>query len=66
MASINIKEAQAQSLIAPLGSDDSRGFRLEIDEFLTDNYMSNLYILALGAMQKEDVTRSQNNNNEDW
>lgn len=66
IASINIKEAQAQNVVVPLGSNDLRGFRLEIDEFLADDYMSNLYILALEAMQKEDITKSQKNISEDW
>lgn len=66
MASIFLDKAQANNLVEPLGRDDSRGFRLEIDEFLINNRMTNLYLLALEAMQKEDVTRLKANNTEDW
>ena len=62
---VNVKEAQANNYVAPLIPDASRS-RVEIEEFLGDNDMTNLYLLALEAMQKEDVTKSTASKNEDW
>ncbi len=33
----------------------TRGNRLEIDEFIADNEMTNLFMLALAAMQKKSL-----------
>ena len=42
----------------------ARGNRLEIDEFLADNAMTNLFLLALAAMQKDSLRRT--NDGPDW
>jgi hypothetical protein len=39
---------------------------VEIEEFIGDNEMTNLYLLALEALQKEDATKSVARKNEDW
>ena len=33
----------------------TRGYRLEIDEFIADNAMTNLFLLALSTMQSNSV-----------
>ena len=38
--------------------------RVEIDEFLDDNDMTNLFLLALSEMQKEDADKGKDS--EDW
>jgi hypothetical protein len=62
---IDIKTVQAKDQVAALIPDASRA-RVEIEEFLGDNDMTNLCLLALEAMQKEDATKSVAKNNEDW
>jgi hypothetical protein len=65
MASVNIKQAQAMNFVATIVPEASRA-RVEIDEFIGDNEMTNLYLLALEALQKEDATKSVAKKNEDW
>lgn len=62
---LSIKEAQAKDFVASLLPESSRA-RVEIEEFLGDNDLTNLYLLALEAMQKEDATKSTAKKNEDW
>ena len=64
-SSVNIKDAQSKNFVAALVPDASRA-RVEIEEFLGDNDMTNLYLLALEAMMKEDPTKSAAQRNEDW
>lgn len=63
--SLSAKEAQAKNLVAPIVPDASKA-RVEIEEFLGDNEMTNLYLLALEALQKEDANKSVAKKNEDW
>jgi len=65
MASINIKEAQAKNFVAAIVPESSK-IRVEIEEFISDNELTNLYLLALEALQKEDATKSVAKKNEDW
>lgn len=39
--------------------------RKEIDEFIDDNDMTNLFLIALSEMQQEDPERKKDKN-EDW
>ncbi len=64
-SSVNIKDAQSKNIVAALVPDASRA-RVEIEEFLGDNDTTNLYLLALEAMMKEDPTKSTAKRNEDW
>lgn len=63
--SFSAKDAQARNFVAPIVPDASKA-RVEIEEFLADNEMTNLYLLALEALQKEDVNKSVAKKNEDW
>ena len=65
MASINLKQAQAKNFVATMVPEASKA-RVEIDEFIGDNEMTNLYLLALEALQTEDATKSVAKKNEDW
>lgn len=68
MGTLSPKEAQGQKFVATIAPGTSR-VRLEIDELVSgDNVMTNLYLLALEALQKEDVKKSKKNTpkNEDW
>lgn len=60
---IGIQDAQNNDVVAFIQPDVTR-VRLEIDEFLGDNEMTNLYLLALVEMFKEDRTRK--GETEDW
>lgn len=62
---IKIKDAQAKNYVLSIVSDAAQA-RLEIDEFLADNDMTNLYLLAMAAMQLEHSEKSAANGNEDW
>lgn len=62
---INTKEAQIKNYVLPVVPDAARA-RVEIDEFLADNDMTNLYLLAMEAMQQEHKENSAANGNEDW
>ena len=62
---VSIKEAQAKNHVAIMVPDTARA-RVEIDEFLGDNEMTNLFLLALEAMGKEDPAKSIASKNEDW
>lgn len=62
---VSIKEAQTNNQVAAVIPDAAR-VRVEIDEFLSDNDMTNLFLLALEAMQQEDPSKSTANKNEDW
>jgi tyrosinase len=43
-------------LIKPLPNEDGkRGYRMEIDEFLLDNEMTNLFLIAFEALQKDSL-----------
>ncbi len=46
-------------VVVPITPEPSR-VRMEIDELLADNEMTNLYLLALEAMQTENAK------NQDW
>lgn len=65
MASPHIKEAQAMNFVAAMVPEASKA-RVEIEEFIGNNEMTNLYLLALEALQKEDATKSVAKKNEDW
>ncbi|KAF4626854.1 hypothetical protein G7Y89_g11303 [Cudoniella acicularis] len=52
------KEAQAKNFVANVVPDASK-CRVEIEEFISDNIMTNLFLLALEDLQKEDPNRSQ-------
>lgn len=65
MASGSIKDAQARNHVQFVVPEASKA-RVEIDEFIGDNEMTNLYLLALEALQKEDATKSTTQRNEDW
>ena len=60
-----LQEAQRNNHVAAIAPDPTR-VRVEIDEFLDDNAMTNLFLLALAEMQKEDPTKRKANGNEDW
>jgi hypothetical protein len=60
-----IKEAQEHNEVAQVVPTTARA-RVEIDEFLGDNDMTNLFLLALEAMQIEDPTKSVAKGDEDW
>ena len=62
---ITSKDAQAKNYVLPVVPDAAR-VRVEIDELLADNDMTNLYLLAMEAMQQEHSERSVANGNEDW
>jgi hypothetical protein len=64
--SITLQEAQSKNIVAAMVPETSKA-RVEIDEFVGDNAMTNLYLLALEALQQEDVNKSvAKQNEEDW
>ncbi|CAG8980482.1 hypothetical protein HYALB_00013118, partial [Hymenoscyphus albidus] len=63
--SFNAQEAQARNFVTPIVPAASKA-RVEIEEFIGDNEMTNLYLLALEALQKEDANKSVVKKNEDW
>jgi tyrosinase len=53
-------------LVKPLPNEDGkRLYRLEIDEFLQNNEMTNLFLIALAALQKDSL-RQLDNKEPDW
>lgn len=42
-------------VLKPLPDDGRRGFRVEIDEFLSNNAMTNLFLIALRELQKKSL-----------
>ncbi|KAI9789436.1 MAG: hypothetical protein M1835_001679 [Candelina submexicana] len=58
-----IQTAQKQNHVAAIVPETARA-RVEIDEFLADNDMTNLFLLALEAMYPEDPNKS--GETEDW
>ena len=48
----------------PQLNDLTRGNRLEIDEFIADNAMTNLFLLALAAMQEGSL--EETNGSPNW
>ena len=62
-AQSSLRDIKNGKVITPIVPDDSR-IRMEIDELLADNEMTNLFLLALEAMQTEDPEKS--GDNEDW
>ena len=40
--------------------------RVEIEEFLGDNDMTNLFLIALSEIQKEDPGKKTEKNSQDW
>ncbi|KAH6671189.1 hypothetical protein B0J14DRAFT_670158 [Halenospora varia] len=65
MSTVPPKEGQAKNWCVPLVPDAAKA-RVEIDEFIDDNDMTNLFLLALEELYKEDATKSQAKKNEDW
>ena len=58
--------ADDRYLLNPLPNEDGkRGYRLEIDEFLLDNEMTNLFLVALAALQKDSL-RLWDTKQPDW
>jgi hypothetical protein len=48
--------ANERYILKPLTNEDGRrGYRLEIDEFLADNEMTNLFLIALAELQKDSL-----------
>ena len=65
MASQGLEDAQAKNHVAFVVPDSAKA-RIEIDEFIGDNALTNLFLLALEEMQKEDINKSVSQRNEDW
>lgn len=58
--------SEDRHVLHPLVSgENGRGFRLEIDEFIADNEMTNLFLVALSEMQKNSL-RTLDNGEPDW
>ena len=56
-------------LLTPLPNASTRGYRVEIDEFVEDNEMTNLFLIALSNLQQnslEPVTDPEGNNIPNW
>ena len=47
-------------ILKPLTSGNGRGYRSEIDEFIADNEMTNLFLIALSEMQKDSLRKLPN------
>lgn len=47
--------ADDRYVLKPVTNDGKRGYRLEIDEFMADNAMVNLFLLALSALQQDSL-----------
>ena len=65
---VDLKTAQANNHVAAIVPDSARA-RVEIEEFLDDNAMTNLFLLALAEMQKEDPEKGSTKTSgtvEDW
>ena len=57
--------AQTQRFFSGIVPDVSR-IRMEIDEFVQDDAMTNLFLLALAEMQQEDPDKVTADHPEDW
>ena len=64
-AQLSPEQAQKLNYVAAVVPADNK-IRLEIDEFLDDNAMTNLFLIALTEMQKEDPKKRQADKTEDW
>ena len=42
-------------VVRPLPNPDTRGYRLEIDEFISNNEMTNLFLIALTRLQQKSL-----------
>jgi tyrosinase len=64
----SLKAAQDNNIVLPLThpSGGPKAYRLEIDEFLADNAMTNLFLLALEAMQKHSIKKPGSNDANWW
>ena len=57
--------ADDRYILKPLtNADGKRGYRLEIDEFLADNEMTNLFLVALAKLQQDSLREW--NQKPDW
>lgn len=54
-----------QYLLKPLPNDGTRGYRVEIDEFLEDNEMTNLFLIALHNLQTNSLEPVKDRNKKD-
>ena len=61
----SLQNAQAQNYVAAMVPENAKA-RVEIEEFLGDNDMTNLFLLALLEMQKEDPEKKTKKNSQDW
>lgn len=55
--------------VGALPDDGTRGYRVEIDEFVENNEMTNLFLIALSNLQKgslNPVKDSRNNDIPNW
>ena len=57
-----LTHVENDKVVIPITPDPSR-VRMEIDELLADNAMTNLYLLAMEAMQMENPKRSGDTEN---
>lgn len=54
-------------VLEPLGRDGGkRGFRREIDEFLDDNWMTNLFLIALRELQQNSLEPIDGGDQPNW
>lgn len=44
-----------QYLVKPMPNESTRGYRMEIDEFVEDNELTNLFLIALSNLQKNSL-----------
>ena len=65
MASLDDDGAQNQRFFSAIVPDALR-IRMEIDEFVQDDAMTNLFLLALAEMQQEDPEKDSTKHPEDW
>ncbi|KAI9706216.1 MAG: hypothetical protein M1820_004977 [Bogoriella megaspora] len=52
-------------LLTSLPNDGSRGYRVEIDEFVEDNAMTNLFLIALSNVQADSLQAVKDDKNND-
>ncbi|KAK6086913.1 tyrosinase [Seiridium cupressi] len=60
------QSAQADNTVFPLVQANPKAFRLEIDEFLADNALTNLFLLGLEELQKNSVKLAGTNDPNWW
>lgn len=59
--------ANERYILKPLTNEDGRrGYRMEIDEFLADNEMTNLFLVALAELQKNSLRLWKGTGKPDW